>query len=326
MNKLKQSGLTLVELLISVIILGVLMTVLSPIFSNALAFMGAAKKSEVRLSNQKLAGGMLSYARNHGGVLPPMRADYSLFDRTATTGTAYELFLELTGTGVPPNEINTTGYGIDAMKMYQTVGGLKHQLPLFFSTGDIVTLNYEVGVIYQSNCPKLGACAGSPFAADRTQKLTASNIASWDVNGEDYAPVMINTLAEQKTLLRVTLGRLNRLSDRFSSNFYANARSSESSGVNYFAGAMPVLATKTADGCWTEWDDLSSTDTLLSIGLDRNEYGKTAWGGKIEYCRNYNPLGLGGVAPFYAALRINKDMKANSNPSAVVTNNAIITF
>lgn len=327
MNR-KQSGLTLVELLISVVILGILMAVLGPIFSNALTFMESAKKSEVKLNNQKLAAGMLSFARNHNGMLPPERPDFSLYNSSATqTVEEKELFLELTGVGVPPNEINTTGYGMDLMKMYQVVGGLEHKQPLFFSTGDEVTLNYEVGVIYQSNCPLLSACKNAPFAADRTERLTAGTIASWDVKGEDYAPVMINTLAEQKTLLRITLGRLNRLSDRFSSHFYAKSRVSEQSGVNHFAGLMPLLGSKTPDGCWTQWDDLSSTNTLASIGLDRNEYGKTAWGGRIEYCRDYKPDALvGGEPPFYAALRINKNLKPNSHPAASGPANAIITF
>lgn len=326
MNRNKQSGLTLIELLISVVILGILMAVLGPIFSNALTFMDSAKKSEVKLNNQKLAAGMLSFARNHNGMLPPERPDFSLFDRSATSGEPYELFLELTGVGVAPNEINTNGYGLDLMKMYQVVGGLTHEQPLFFSTGDTVTLNYEVGVIYQSNCPVLGACKGAPFAADRSERLTAANIASWNIKGKDYAPVMINTLAEQKTLQRITLGRLNRLSDRFSSHFYAKSRVSEQSGVNHFAGLMPTLGYKT-DGCWTQWDDLSSTNTLASIGLDRNEYGKTAWGGRIEYCRNYKPTALvGGEPPFYAALRINKNLRPNSNPAASGSANAIITF
>lgn len=327
-----QAGVTLIELLISVVILGIIMAIVGPIFSSTLTFMEATKKSEVLQNNQKLASGMLSYARNNGGILPPERGGkYELYDATAAVGSAgYDLYLELTGAGVPPNQINSAGYGIDAAKLYQVVSNLKHKQPLFFSSGDEVTLTYQVGVIYQSVCPRLHSCASSPFSnyngVARTPKITEATIVSWDVAGNDYAPVMINTLAEQKTMLRVTIGRLNRLTDRISSHFYAKARASESAGENHFAGTA-ALAGAANHGCWTAWESLSTTATLESIGLDRREYGKTAWGGDIEYCRDYKPTGTGGQPPFFAALRFNKDLRPGMNPDPSNANsNVIVTF
>lgn len=329
----RQSGVTLIELLISVVILGIIMAIVGPIFSSTLTFMEASKKSEVLQNNQKLASGMLSYARNNGGELPPEQGGkYQLYDESAVRPSKqYELYLTLTGSGVAPNQINSSGYGVDTAKLYQVVSGLKYEQPLYFNTGDMVTLSYQVGVIYQSACPKQEACANSPFSNyngyARTPKLTESTIVSWDVAGNDYAPVMINTLAEQKSMLRVTIGRLNRLTDRFSSHFYSKARASESAGVNHFAGTAASLGGVQKQGCWVEWDNLSGTTTLESIGLNKNEYGKTAWGGNIEYCRDYKPGGGGaeGQPPFFAALRFNKELKKNSHPSAA-TNNVIVTF
>lgn len=333
MIRVKQKGFTLVELLISVVILGILMAIVGPMFSTALTFMSSAKKSEVQLNNQKLAAGMLSYARNNGGQLPAKQNNYRLYDEGAEEGTAgYQLYLELTGTGVPTSQINTAGYGVDAVKRYQVVGGLKHTQPLFVNTGDNVTLTYQVGVIYQTDCPKGGGCDGAAIpdhsaTGSETGKLTEDNIASWDVKGADHSAIMINTLAEQKVMLRVTIGRLNRLSDRISSHYYAKARASESSGENFFAGQAQQETAATTDGCWTAWDNLSSSDTLTSIGLSRGEYGKTAWNGNVEYCRDYKPTGLGGQPPFYAALRINRDLKEGSNPDNLQrNNNVIITF
>lgn len=326
----KQAGLTLIELMVSVIILGILMMIIGPIFSNALTFMESAKKSEVQLNNQKLAAGMLSYARNNGGKLPDAITEgkaYSLYKQGAlpTDGLAYERYLELTGTGVPPNEINTTGYGVGAMKMYQVVNDLKYKQPMFFNSGDEVTLTYQIGVIYQSMCSLGSACASEPFANGRTPELTKDNVIDWNVKGDDYAPVMFNTLAEQKTMLRVTAGRLNRLTDRISSHFYSVSRASEDKEVNHFAGVERAVLTSAVQGCWVKWDDLSSGDTLQSIGLDKREYGKTAWGKKIEYCRDYKPSGLGGKPPFYAALRVNRDMVYDPSDSDQ-TKNIIVTF
>ena len=283
MFKAKQSGLTLVELLVSVIILGVLMVVIGPLFSNALTFMDAAKRSEVQLNNQKLASGMLSYARNKDGKLPPQ-------------------------------------------KMYQLAGPIPFKQPVYFSSGDLVTLYYEVGVIYQTNCPAKEACANStaPWSNGGADKLVVNNIVGWKVNGGDYAPVMFNTLAEQKSMLRTTIGRINRLSDRISSSYYAKARATEQSGVNHFAGSNG--SADPASGCWSGWDRLISSSTLATIGLNREEYGKTAWGGRVEYCRDYKPGGLAGQPPFYAALRINKDLKVGSHPSTTNSNNVIFTF
>jgi len=326
----KQAGLTLVELLISVVILAILMVVIGPIFSNALTFMESAKRSEVQLNNQKLAAGMLSYARNNGGKLPSERPSekYALYNKDASTGGDYDLYLELTGTGVPPNQINTTGYGVDAVKLYQKVSGLTHTQPMFFNTGTNVILNYEVAVIYQTRCPQSGACANAALGSGLgdSPRLTAANISSWDVKGDDYAPVMINTLSEQKAMLRVTIGRLNRLSDRISSHFYAKARASESGNENHFAGSITSGAA--SQGCMVGWDNLSTSNTLQSIGLQKNEYAYTAWGGVIEYCRNYKPVGgVKDEAPFYAALRINRDLKQSSNPSSTnVNSNVFFTF
>lgn len=326
MFKAKQSGLTLVELLVSVIILGVLMVIIGPLFSNALTFMDAAKRSEVQLNNQKLASGMLSYARNKDGKLPPQRSDFSLYDEEATAGSGYDLFLELSGAGVAPNQINTTGFGVNAKKMYQLAGPIPFKQPVYFSSGDLVTLYYEVGVIYQTNCPAKEACANStaPWSNGGADKLVVNNIVGWKVNGGDYAPVMFNTLAEQKSMLRTTIGRINRLSDRISSSYYAKARATEQSGVNHFAGSNG--SADPASGCWSGWDRLISSSTLATIGLNREEYGKTAWGGRVEYCRDYKPGGLAGQPPFYAALRINKDLKVGSHPSTTNSNNVIFTF
>lgn len=337
MFRSRQEGLTLVELLISVVILGILMVVIGPIFASALTFMESAKKGEVQLNNQKLGAGMLSYARNNNGNLPPAHPSkgYALYDKEAADGDLtsedYRLFLELTGAGVPPNQINSAGYGVDALKRYQLVTGLTSKQKIFFNTGDEVTLNYQVGVIYQSDCAKSLCLDTDPFAGSevKTEKLTASNIASWELKGSDYAPVMINTLSEQKAMLRTTLGRINRLSDRISSHYYATARVSEDASKNNFAGDNATQVSPSVNGCWVAWDDLSSnaSNMLPSIGLNKNEYGKTAWGGKIEYCRDYKPNGLGGVPPFYAALRINRDLKFGSNPDPYNNNkNIVITF
>lgn len=323
MIRSRQSGFTLVELLISVVILGILVTVISPIFSNALAFMEGAKRSEVQLNNQKLAAGMLSYAQNIAdGKLPPqVGSNLPLYAQANDL-----LFLELSGTGVPPSQINSTGYGIDAVKRYQVVHDLEYTQPMFFSSGDTVTLFYDVGVIYQTkDCARESTCGTSPPSSGESPELDRNKIAEWDVKGGDYAPVMINTLALQKSMLRVTIGRLNRLSDRISSNFYAKARMAESSGVNHFAGENSATPS-TVGPCWSGWENLSATNTLASIGLDSREFGRTAWGGSIEYCRDYKISGGSEEPPFYAALRINKELRKLNPVGSDDTKNVIVTF
>jgi hypothetical protein len=74
-----------------------------------------------------------------------------------------------------------------------------------------------------------------------------------------------------------------------------------------------------------------SVNVLAQLGLGALEYGVTAWGGTIQYCRDYDlidsPTNANANAqPHYAALRINKSVSLGSIPDATAINNVFISF
>lgn len=328
----RQQGLTLVELMLAVVVMGVLMTVVSPMVSSALQYIEAAGRKEATVNNQKLAQAVLRYANTTArGQLPapPASRTWGIIDDQSPD----VLKAEVQASGVAPNAVNSTGFGMDHVKVYRVVKDQKIEIPLYFTTGTKVTLTYDVGVIYQTTCSKDLGCANNTTPRGEvvitgnegtTGGFTAATLDGWDVKGEDYGPVMFNTLELQKDRLRITLGRINRLTDRLSSYYYARARA-ENAALNHFPTQADGVNPGT-ENCRDKWISLQGSDVLKQLGLDGDEFGVTAWGGGLQYCRDYNLTGAPAPAggPYYAALRFNKDLSAGVAPTA--NNNAVVTF
>src|SRR5690606_20737680 len=108
--------------------------------------------------------------------------------------------------------------------------------------------------------------------------FTISNVTSWVPDGRDYGAVSFSTLSEQKQMLRQTAGRINRLSDKLTSEFYTRLRlAAANSTDNYFPkptnGGAPILAGYNPVvnmGCHDGWYRLSASNVniLEQIGLD----------------------------------------------------------
>ena len=90
----------------------------------------------------------------------------------------------------------------------------------------------------------------------------------------------------------------------------------------------PANAT-TNMGCRDGWYNLAATnvDILTQLGMDKSEQGVTAWGGVIDFCRDYDPAlsGTHNSPPHYGALRMNRDATSAVAPT-VLSNAVIITF
>jgi prepilin-type N-terminal cleavage/methylation domain-containing protein len=332
-----QRGFSLIELIIAVAILGVIFSITGPAINSALTMMENAKRDEVVLNNQKLAAGMMAFARNNNaGRLP---APYTgggvfsgLYNPADVSVLGQALSLELRNTGVPVNAINSDSAIVENVKVYRRVAGLTYTVPMYFTTGTPVTLVYDVGAIVQTNCVKSGSCnTGTPGSSG---VMNSSNVTTWVPTLPDYGAVMFSTLPEQKNMLRMTMGRVNRLTDRLSSEFYTRMRlASANSTQNFYpsatslslAGQNPV----TNMGCHDGWYrlDAINVDVLAQIGLDSAEYGVTAWGGAIAYCRDYAPGGgAANTAPHYAAIRFNRALSSGAAPTGVLANDVVVTF
>ncbi|MDU4254442.1 type II secretion system protein [Pseudomonas sp.] len=338
-----QQGFTLIELMITTVILGALFVAIGPGISSALTMMEAAKRDEVIVNNQKLASGMMAFARNsNGGRLP---APYTgsgvasgLYNPADASAAGLSLSMELRNSGVPVNDINTDGAVIDNVKVYQRVAGLTYTVPLYFTTGTPVVLTYDVGAITQTACALNNACnTGVPGASTA---LTAANVTTWGPTYPDYGAVVFSTLPEQKNMLQLTVGRLNRLSDRLASEFYTRMRlAAANSTQNFYPlptnGGAPNLAgmNPVANmGCHNGWYRLSAANVniLTQLGLDQSEYGVTAWGGAIDYCRDYEPTATSSATadtpPHYAALRFNRNISSGAVSTGTVANDVVVTF
>lgn len=335
MNKLQvkhrsQSGFTLIELMVSVAILGVLLAMLAPMLSWAMTFIDAANRNEVTLNNRKLADGLLNYARtSNKGRLPPSAANYAIYNPSASNPRLIEA---LRNTGVPVSEILGDKAVTQNRRIYQVVRDQVHEEPLYFNTGPRLKLQYDFGVVYMSELKRGGANPTLPGASDQ---MTPTNYLTWEPEYPDYGAIAFSSLPLQKEMLRITLARLNRLTDKLQSEYHARLRyTAASATTNLFPAPYnphtPTAGAVGSMGCREGWYDLSvvgGAEILDQLGLNRDEYSTTAWGGKIAYCRDYttNPASAPNEPPYFAALRIHRTTWATGHPT-LPDDAAIISF
>ncbi len=342
-------GFTLTELLIVVVIIGIVSAALAPEFSALLTAQRSAYVQKHQLNNQLIGAALLNYAANstQTGRLP---APYSGGGYTSTvynpgdaSGAGVALSNALTQSGIDPAEINDDGTASQAVRVYQLVQGLAQQVPLYFQSGPLVTLTYDFGAVYLTTCSKSSvscnptAATGVPGASTA---LTSANFGSWFPIDPDARAHFVSSLPIQKQMLATTVQRLEKIRDTLisylrtnqvgagggdSTNWYPNQAGAAASGT--LSGANP----NSNQGCRDGWYSLSSVGVvvLATVGLGQDEYGKTAWGGPVQYCRDYDPTGTKtpNAVPHYGAIRILANVTAGAAPDASVPgNNVVLTF
>ncbi|MQA40769.1 type II secretion system protein [Rugamonas aquatica] len=343
MKRHQQTGVTLVELIVAVMVLGILSIAVSPILNSYVASMRGSYARKQEVNNQTIGIALLQYAHDSTalGTLPPpyTGAGYSstVFNPLDASAAGLALAGALTQSGVNPSELNDDNYPAHRVRVYQRVDGLVAAWPLYFQSGPQVVLTYQFGVVYMSACERTAACnpsAASGVPGD-SAALTATNYGNWSTSGGDLAPFFVSTLPLQKQMLANTAQKLDRIRDAMLSYFRAQQNTASGNDPSNWwlpnPGTMTVAPASVPanQGCHDGWYDLSSTDVLAGIGLSKEEYGTTAWGGAIEYCRDYDADGskAANAAPHYAALRINRNVSAGDRPDAgVVGNNLLLTF
>lgn len=336
------SGFTLIEILVAVVILGILSMLLSPVFGSLITSQKGSYYEKQKLNDRLIADSLMNYARESGnGVLPTPYTGSgrtnAIYDPASSTAAGLALIDSLNRNGLNPNEINDDGYASQRVRVYQLVTGLTQTLPLYFQSGPQVTLTYQYGVVYQTNCPKASAgCNPNSVTTvpGDSSKMTSSNYTNWTISGSDLAPQFISSLPIQKQKLYTTTQRMDKLRDAFVSFLVTQQRTAAANdptnwyptGSTSLGGASPA----TNQGCRDGWYNLSTATTILpTIGLSSAEYGVTSWGGAIEYCRDYDANGtkVANAPPHYAAIRVRKTLSSGTAPdSSVPSNNIVLTF
>lgn len=338
-----QSGFTLIELVITVFIVGAISIVLSPIFNTLVTSQRGAYSAVQKVNNQNIATGLINYARYNStqGFLPNPYTGGGLtnavYDPANSTAAGLALSAALTQTGINSREINDDGYENGRVRVYQLVSGLTQTVPLYFQSGPTVTLTYQHGVIYQTAC-NLSDSTCNPHSSTGVPgdsvKMTTSNFATWAMSGSDIGAVFVSSLPVQKQMMSSTAQKLDKIRDSLVS--YLRAQQSQAAATdttNWYPSESISLGGATPgtnQGCRDGWYNLSSSAVVLpTVGLTASEYGTTAWGGQIQYCRDYDPTGAkaANAAPHFGALRINKLLSSGVAPDAVtISNNIVLSF
>lgn len=338
-----QGGFTIAELVVAAAVLGIMSLALTSTFNGLTGAMKAAYNERQRLNNQKIRDGLLKYARysTTNGALPSPYSNTgsslknAIYNPSDTSVSGLALTAALMETGVSTTEINDDNYSAKRMRVYQLVTGLTASVPLYFQSGPVATLTYQYGMIYQSDCSKTSTtCNNGTLIPGSSTTMSSSNYTTWSAASTDVAAVAISSLPIQKQMLATTQVKMDKLRDAFIAYMRMKQQTALAtdttnwypSGSSSLSGQSPA----TAQGCRDGWYNLA-TDTVIlpELGLQAGEYGTTAWGGRIEYCRDYDPVGTSGAntAPHNGALRINRNVSAAGNPdTTTASNNIFLSF
>lgn len=326
---MRQRGFSLIELLIAVLVLGVIAVLAGPAFSFLASAQKQAWAERQRVVNQKIVNGLLAYAQTRTPRRGELPAPYTqgsfrsaVVDPDDTAAGPREVTLALVRAGVAPSEIADDGSAAANVRVYQRVDGLKSSVPLYLHSGPAAELTYQFGAVYITRCPRADACNGTLPGA--SSALNDTNYATWDVQGTDAAAVFVSSLPLQKDMLAVTARRLDTLRDSLLQYVRAKQLAAAATDTtNWYPApsAAPSLAGATPNtnqGCRDGWYDLSAAnvDVLPQVGLSREEFGTTSWGGAIHYCRDFDPTGTKApnAPPQWAALRVHKSVSQGIGP------------
>jgi prepilin-type N-terminal cleavage/methylation domain-containing protein len=342
----RQRGLTMMELVIAISLLGIISITLSPTFRTFLTARDRAYVERQVLINGKIAKAMLDYAEQSGtaGLLPSYynNSTSKIFFGIANPASTTGLTPYLVQQGVPMRELNDDGRTGAKVRVWQKLSsGLTQTTQLYGQSGPPIDLSYEMAAVYMTDCGRTDTCntTATSTTPPKGNKMTA---VTWQPGAADVGPVVFSTLPLQRKMLEITSVRMERIREAMTSYVRAKTLSAaasdntnwypEPTDTSAYAG-MLVQDPSANQGCRTVWFDLSAVnvDVLGKVGMSQDELGRTAWGAPIEYCRDYDPAGTGTTdsnkPPHYAALRIHRLVAAVTQPDSFdPTQNALISF
>lgn len=346
-----QQGFTMLELMVTVTMIGIIGVILSNYTDLAQSLYRGNLNLRGEFINERIAEAMNEWAESNNAELPAPVVNaaesihFGIHDPADNSDAMNTLRNLITQRSIPISEINDDGRISQFVRVYQRVTGLTEQVPFFGLSGDQVTLTYQVGAVYHTPCPRNETGAGQCNENDANNPpsdsplLTAANYTAWTVIEEDGNPGWVSTLPLQRRLLRVSASRANIIRDQLRAYFNALQTTAPPGSVDNFypfpasvdmAASATGVPAENNQGCLDGWYNLQTTDVLDQIGLGREEFGVTAFGGVVEYCRDFSPLSIGtgdeGTLPHNAAIRILRDVSSGNNPSGLAANNVVLSL
>jgi prepilin-type N-terminal cleavage/methylation domain-containing protein len=330
-------GFTLIEFLLGTIIAGIALSSMSIVIGHYFNGYRTTKTEAQKSVNIKIAQALIEYAQSNtqagfkGKIQAPYQ-DSALWNNAVvkpsdTTPKWKELTQFILSSGVDPALIGDDNSQSHNLRVLQVANNITYQVPLYFRSGPLVLLTYQFGAVYSTACPRADStCNTTSQPPGSSPALTATNYATWKTTGTDFAPIFVSTLPMQRVMLRQTAQTLDYVRDSLLSYFRRQQINAVSPNdpTNWWpggslAGANQATNEKCADG----WYPLSTATILSDIGIDPLIYGVTAWGGSIQFCRDYAPA-VAGQPPHYGALRINKNVTSAAAPDNAT--DVIVTF
>lgn len=327
-------GFTLIEMLISISIMGLLLTVMAGQFSKLTSLQRTAEKSTQAEINRTISEGMLNFAsNNNNGSLPDPFTGGIFFsgvtdpDDNGATSLVSLLLTE----GVTVKNIVTNGKSAQAQRVYQKVSNIEKDVLVGGQIGPKATIQYDVGILYNTVCVMDDAsCHPNSVTgiAGESDILTPDNLTTFVTTRPDYAPVIFSTYENEVRLVEETIEKINTLRDALKNLYSIKYLSGPPDPtINHFpfpdftatadlSGQDPSLNENCRDG----WYNLlnPNVNILEQTGLNQQEFGVTAWGARIEYCRDYDIGGASGAdqPPHNAAVRIHQEVSRALAPNA----------
>lgn len=336
------SGFTLIEMIWVLAVIGILIMISNLSTITRLNYTYYEAKQEA--TNRRIHSALLNYAKTSTprGTLPNPYTGGGYNSTVYNPGdtTLAQIFRSA---DIPPSEINSDGTATQNVRVYQVVQ-LTRAVPLFFQSGPLTTLTYQYAEVHLTACPLSDATCNrsAPNIPGASATLSSANYKTWTTIAPDYNATMFSTEDLQKQMLALSAQNLNRIHDQFLARFNVNrAAAAATDTTNWYpypyAAGVPGTPNPDKSGaaaasnqyCWDGWYDLSAANinVLAQVGLSQQQYGKTAWGGTIEYCRDYDPALRGANSlPHFGALRINNSVSLGDPPSATAANNLFISF
>lgn len=305
--KKRQSGFTLIELMVTLVVLAVLGLIVR---SNQQISAQLNRRADIERqheNNRMVAAALYTIAsQSKDGSLPAPYDQDGWVSAPADTST-FSSKAPFLAAGLSDDTINHDGSGLERQRVYQLLSGLISTEPVHGLTGDKVTIDYEIGVVYATKCGKGISPCSKPVPGD-SEELTTSNIDSWTVAGEDLRPVWINSYPIQKSLLEDTISRVQTIIEK-GRVLYQQRQLTSAPGNpenHHPKPSNPGATRQMGGGCHGGWYDLNANnvDLLTQLNLSKKEYATTAWdvsGNKLEFCRDYDPGNIGADTPPHSA-------------------------